>query len=181
MAFGIDQGPSSQETGQYNLLNSSSQFATGMGQNNLSLSSQFFSNLLTDPTKALAPEISAGQTQTQQQAKTNAEMGTRSGGTTGAAQAGGAANRANVINLMGSTQTGAASNLASSGANLLGQGMQGEEAGFGEANTMQQQRAKMWSDLIGSIASTAGGAVAGIPGAPGGAADIGSNMLAGLS
>jgi hypothetical protein len=69
--------------------------------------------------KALGFEISSGQNQLNQQAKTNAEFGTRSGGTTGSTQAAGAANRTNVINLMGKEQSGAASSLATSGANLL--------------------------------------------------------------
>lgn len=179
--FGIDEGPSSQEQGQYSLLNSTNQFASNLGQNNLSLSSSFFSDLLTNPTKALAPEIAAGQKQVQQQAKTNAEFGNRGGGTNASTQAAAAGNRANIINLMGETQTGAAGQLASSGSNLLNTAQSGEEAGFNEANTEQQQRAKMWSDLISSIASTAGGIVAGLPGSPGGAQDITSNMLGAVS
>jgi hypothetical protein len=174
-------GPSSQENGQYNLLNSSSQFATGLGQNNLTLSSQFFSNLLTNPMKALAPEVSAGQKQVQEQNKTNAEFGTRSGGTAAAGQAADSTARGDIINLMGKAQTGAASSLASTGSNLLSAGMSGQEAGFDEAKTMQGQRASQWSDLISSIASTAGGVVAGLPGSPGGTQDVLSNMLGGAS
>lgn len=173
-------GPSSQENGQYNLLNSSSQFATGLGQNNLTQSSEFFSNLLNNPMKALAPEVSAGQKQVQQQAKTNAEFGNRGGGTNASTQAAASGERGNIINLMGQTQTGAASSLASSGSSLLSAGMGGEEAGFGEAKTIQGQKASQWSDLISSIGSVAGGVVAGMPGSPGGAQDIGSNLLGGL-
>lgn len=176
--FGIDQGPSSQEQGQFNLLNSQTQFATGLGEKNLTQSSQFFSDLLNNPMKALAPEISAGQNEVQQQAKTNAEFGNRGGGTNASTQAASAQNRGNIINLMGKTQTGAAGELASSGGNLLSQGMSGSQAGFGEAQTMQQQRAKMWSDLIGSISSVAGGVVGALPGSPGGMQDNLSNILA---
>jgi hypothetical protein len=172
-------GPSSQENGQYNLLNSSSQFATGLGQNNLSLSSQFFSNLLNNPTKALAPEISSQQKQVGQQNKTNAEFGTRSGGTAASGQAADSAARGNIIDATAKAQTGAASELASTGSNLLSAGMGGEEAGFGEAKTIQGQKASQWSDLISSIASTAGGVVAGLPGSPGGTQDVLSNMLSG--
>lgn len=175
--FGIDVSPSSAETGQYNALSSASQFATGLGEGNLTLSSEFFQNLLTNPIKALAPEISAGQLQTQQQAKTNAEFGTRSGGTAGANQAASAQNRANVINLMGGAQTGAASTLGSTGANLLGTGIAGTGEAFGEASQLQQQRANMWNDLFKGISSVGGAAVGGLPGSPGGAQDVISNML----
>lgn len=177
--FGIDMGPSSQEQGQYNLLNSSSQFATGLGQKNLTQSSEFFSNLLNDPTKALAPEISAQQKQVGQANKTNAEFGTRSGGTAAAGQAADSTARGNIINLMGNTQTGAASSLATTGSNLLSSGMSGEEAGFNEAGTIQKQKASQWSDLISSIGSVAGGVVGALPGNPGGTGDILSNMLSG--
>src|ERR1017187_7947810 len=140
--FGLFEGPSSQEKGQYNLLNSQTNFATGMGQGNITTSSNFFRDLVSDPMKALAPEISAGQSQVQQQAKTNAEMGTRSGGTAAANQAASAGNRANIINLMGKTQTSAAGELASTGTNLLNTGVQGAQAGFNEAQTIQGQKAK---------------------------------------
>lgn len=179
--FGIGEGPSSQEKGQFNLLNSTSQFATGLGQGNLTLSSEFFRNLLTDPMKALAPEISAGQEQVQQQAKTNAEFGNRGGGTNASTQAAAAQNRANIINLMGSMQSGAAGQLASTGSNLLSQGMQGAEAGFGEAKTMQEQSAQSLNDLLGGIISTAGGIIAGLPGGPGGLQDVSSNLLGAVS
>ena len=162
--FGIGMGASGQEKSQYNLLNSQTQFATGLGEGNLSESSSFFRDLLNNPTKALAPEISASQKQAGQQAKTNAEFGTRSGGTAGANQALGAESRANIINLMGKEQSGAASNLASSGSNLLGMGMQGAEAGFGEAKTMQEQNESKLNDIIGSATSVAGGVAGGIAG-----------------
>lgn len=160
--FGIDMGPSSQEQGQYNLLNSSSQFATGLGQKNLSLSSEFFTNLLTNPMKALSPEVSAGQKQVQQQAKTNAEFGNRGGGTNASTQAASAGNRTNLINAETTAQTGAASSLASTGSNLLSAGMGGEQAGFDEAKTIQGQKASQWSDLISSVASVAGGVAGGV-------------------
>lgn len=172
-------GPSSQEQGQYNLLNSSSQFATGLGQNNLTQSSEFFSNLLKDPMKALAPEVAASQKQVGEANKTNAEFGTRSGGTAAAGQTASSKARGDIISDMTTAQTGAAKDLATTGSNLLSTGMQGQEAGFGEAKTIQGQKASQWSDLISSIASTAGGVVGGLPGNPGGAGDVLSNMLSG--
>lgn len=153
--FGLFEGPSGGEKQNYNLLNSSSQFATGLGEGNLSISSDFFRNLLVDPTKALAPEIKAGQDQVQQAAKTNAEFGNRGGGTNASTQAASANNRANLINAAVNAQTGAASNLASTGSGLLSTGMSGTEAGFDEAKTMQDQRAAMWNDIIKSSAAVA--------------------------
>lgn len=153
--FGIDMGPSSQETGSYNLLNSTSQFSTGLGQKDSTLSSTFFQNLLTDPTKALAPEISAGQNRVHQQAKTNADFGNRAGGTNASTQKASADNRTNLINATVGVQTSAADKLASTGSNLLSTGQQGAEAAFGEAQTMQQQRASMWNDIIKSSLAVA--------------------------
>ena len=170
--FGLFEGPSGQQKQQYNLLNSQTDFATGLGQKNLTQSSQFFSDLIANPMKALAPEISASQNMQQQAAKTNVEFGTRSGGTAAANASAAAKGRGDVINLMGKTQTSAAENLSSSGQNLLSTGVQGAEAGFGEAKTMQAQKAAQWGDLIKDIMSTAGGAIAGLPGSPGGAQDI---------
>ena len=155
-------GASGQEKSQYNLLNSQTQFATGLGEGNLSLSSSFFRDLLNNPTKAMASEISAGQKQVGQQAKSNAEFGTRSGGTTGATQAAEGAERGNIINLMGKEQSGAAEQLSSSGQNLLGMGMQGSEAGFGEAKTMQEQNSAKLNDIFKSAASVGGGIASGI-------------------
>lgn len=160
--FGLFEGPSSQEKGSYNLLNSTSQFATGLGQNDSTLSSTFFQNLLTDPTKALTPEISAGQNQVKQQAKTNAEFGNRGGGTNASTQKASADNRTNFLNASVGVQTGAADKLASSGSNLLSTGEQGAEVGFGEAQTMQQQRASMWNDIIKSFGSVIGGGLTGV-------------------
>ena len=170
--FGLFEGPSSQQKQQYNLLNSQTNFATDLGQGNLSLSSGFFRDLLSNPTKALAPEISASQNMQQQAAKTNVEFGTRSGGTAGANQAAAAKGRGDIINLMGKTQTGAAENLSSSGQNLLSTGVQGAEAGFGEAKTMQEQKASMWNDIIKSVTGIVGGGVAGLFKGGGATSDI---------
>lgn len=161
--FGIGEGPSSAENAQYNALTSASGFATNMGQNNLSLSSQFFTDLLNNPMKALAPEVSASQKQVQQQQKTTAEFGNRAGGTNAATQAAPAAARSDIINLMGATQTGAASQLSSQGQNLLNTGISGNETAFGEAGTLHDQAMKQINDLISGVLSTVGGAVAGIP------------------
>lgn len=177
--FGISEGPSGHEKQQTNLLDAASGFATGMGEGNLTLSSDFFRNLLQDPYKALAPQIKAQQDQISQQAKTNAEMGNRSGGTNASTQAANAQGRANLISAATGAQTGAASELASTGANLLGQGISGTEASFEENKIMHDQSAEQINSLIKDIMSTVGGGVAGFPGNPGGAQDIFSNLFSG--
>ena len=56
-------------------------------------------------------------------------------------------------------------------------GMSGYETGFGEADTMQKQRASQWNDLFNSIASVGSAAVGAIPGSTGGWADNASNIF----
>jgi hypothetical protein len=130
-----------------------------MGQNNLTLSSQFFTDLLNNPMKALAPEVSASQKQVQQQQKTTAEFGNRAGGTNAATQAAPAAARSDIINLMGATQTGAASQLSSQGQNLLNTGISGTETAFGEAGTLHDQAMQQMNDLIKSSLAVGGGII----------------------
>jgi hypothetical protein len=75
----------------------------------------------------------------------------------------------------------AASTLSSTGAGLLSAGMQGNEAGFGEAKEMQQQRSLSLNDLVSSIGSTAAGVFGAIPGGPGSFGDIASNVAGSVS
>lgn len=163
--FGIGEGPSGQEKGQFNLLNSQNQFATGMGESNLTLSSQFFQNLLNDPAKALAPEISASQQQVQQQKKQNAMFGNRGGGVNSANQSLDAANRSNLLSLESGVQTGAATQLGASGSNLLSLAQSGTETAFNESNTLHDQTMNELNDLFKSILGVTGGAISGIPAA----------------
>lgn len=171
MAWGIDMGPSSGEQSQYGALTSAAGAATQTGESDLNSSSAFMQALLSGDSakisQVLAPQISAAKTSQQQDQKTLAQNGTRSGGTAASSSAATDRTHANITNLIGSLTGSAASSLGSEGEGLLGMGMSGDEAGFGEAKTMQGQRAAKWNDLFNSIASTAG-AVAGIPmGAPG--------------
>ena len=167
MPFGIDMAPSGQEQSQYGALTGASGFATGLGESDLSASSKFMQAILSgDASKisqALAPQISSAKTSAAQTQKTNAEMGNRSGGTAASNNAASDKVHSDITDLIGGLTGNAASSLGSQGSGLLGQGMEGEEAGFGEAKTMQQQRAAKWNDLFNSIGSTFG-AVAGMPG-----------------
>ena len=170
--FGIDMAPSGQEKSQFNQLNQSSGFATGLGEGDLTASSDFMRGLLSgDPTKvsqALAPQIKAIQDRSQQQKNTTAQFAPRSGGTAATTANIDTAAKGDLTTLTGELTGGAATSLASTGAGLLSAGMTGNEAGFSEAKTMQDQQAAKWGDIISSIASTVG-TVAGIPGVlPGG-------------
>lgn len=140
-------------------------------------------NLLSgDPTKiasVLSPAISAEKTSLQQDQKTNAMLGGRSGGTAATNAAASDKVHADITNLTGNLLGSSANSLLSAGTNLLGQGISGHNAAFGQAREMQSQRANMWNDIFKSAASVAGGVIGGLPGNPGGWQDIASNALAG--
>lgn len=133
-----------------------------------------------DPTQTaglLAPEISAEKSGLQQDQKTQALTGGRSGGVAAANVAAGDKVHSDITNLIGGLQGKSASDLASVGTNLLGQGMSGHSAAFGEAKEQQAQKANMWNDIFKSAASVAGGVIGGLPGNPGGWQDTVSNAL----
>lgn len=181
--FGIDMGPSGQENTQYGNLSSASGFATNQGEGDISASDQFMRAILSgDATKtsqALAPQIGAEKKSAQQDIATRSQFGTRSGGTAAANAASTDKVHSDITSMIAQLTGGAASTLSSTGQGLLGQGMAGSQAAFGEAKTIQDQKAAKINDLISSIASTAGGVLAGLPMGAGSFADIGSNMLQG--
>jgi hypothetical protein len=183
MAFGIDMGPSQGEQSNYGSLVSSAGAATQLGESDLDASSKFMQAILSgDASKisqALAPQISSAKTSAQQTNKTNAEMGTRSGGTAASTTAANDKVHSDITNLIGGLTGSSASSLGSEGSGLLSEGMSGNANAFGEAQTMQQQRASKWNDLFGNVAGIAGGVVAGLPGSPGSAQDAISNGLSG--
>lgn len=171
MAFGIDVAPSKQETENYNNLFSSSGFATGQGESDITSSDSFLQAILSGNNaqimQLLAPQVNAAKTSGQQQQMSNSQFGNRSGGVASSNNAVNDSTRASIAGTVGNLTGTAASSLGSQGEGLLGMGMSGHQAGFGEAQTMQSQRASQWNDLFNSIASTAG-AVAGMPGMGGG-------------
>lgn len=135
-----------------------------------------------DPTQTaglLAPEISAEKSGLQQDQKTQALTGGRSGGVAASNVAAGDKVHSDITNLIGGLQGKSASDLASVGTNLLGQGLQGKQATFADATKMQEQKANEWNDIFKSAASVAGGVIGGLPGNPGGWQDIASNALGG--
>jgi hypothetical protein len=130
-------------------------------------------------TQVLAPQISAEKTAAQQTNKTNAMMGNRGGGTAASTAATNDKVHSDITNLIGGLTGSAASGLTSAGTSLLGAGISGTSAAFGEANQMQQQRANQWNDIFKSAASVAGGVIGGLPAGAGSWQDITSNALAG--
>lgn len=132
-------------------------------------------------TQALAPQISAAKTSAQQTNKTNAEFGTRSGGTAASAAATNDKVHSDITNLIGNLTGSAASGLTSVGQNLLGQGISGSSTAFGEAKQMQAQRAAKINDIFSSSASLAAGVIGGLPADAGSWQDITSNALGAAS
>lgn len=183
--FGIDEGPSKQQNSQYGDLTSASGFATGLGESDLTASSNFMQAILSgDPTKisqVLAPQISAEKTSAQQQNKTAAEFGTRSGGTAASTAATNDKVHSDITNLVASLTGGAASSLASTGSSLLSTGISGDATGFGEATQLQKQRASKIGDIFSSGAGLASGILSGLPMGPGSFGDIGSNIFGAIS
>jgi hypothetical protein len=182
LAFGIDQGPSRQETNNYNALFGSSGFATGAGESDVTSSDAFLQAILSGNNaqimQLLAPQVNAAKTSAQNQKMSNAQFGNRSGGVVSSNNAINDSTRSDVSGLVGNLTGTAASSLGSQGAGLLGMGMSGNQAGFGEADTMQKQRASQWNDLFNSIASVGSAGIGAIPGNQGGWADNASNIWA---
>ena len=165
--FGIDMGVSGEQQGQYNNLTAASNFATGMGESDLTASSKFMTDILSgDPTKiatSLAPQISAIQKRTQQQKNETAQFAPRSGGTAATTANLDTAGRGAVTELTGSLTGKAASDLGTMGSGLLSTGMNGDITGFDEASKLQQQRLAKFNDIINSTAQVVA-AIAGMPG-----------------
>jgi len=178
-------GVSDQQNQQYGQLTSASGFATGLGESDLTASSNFMRDILSgDATKtaqALAPQISAAKSSAEQQKKTTAEFGARGGGTAAAMNAADDKTHGMITDLIGSLTGSSASGLANTGGNLLGLGISGSEAGFGEASKMQQQKLAKINDIFSSSAAVASGVLGAIPGDPGGFADVAGNALSGFS
>ncbi|MHB1952129.1 MAG: hypothetical protein ACYCOU_00150 [Sulfobacillus sp.] len=107
--------------------------------------------------QTLAPEISAGQQQVQQQAQTNAEFGNRGGGTNSSTQAAKSQERGNIINLIGGAQQGAAAGEAGLGSNMLSQasGNLGQEAQL--ATNWRNQQVNDVNGIAQGVASIATG------------------------
>lgn len=125
-----------------------SQFGTNTGEGAITDANQYYSDILSgDPSKiaeSIAPEIQAGQQQTQQAKQGLAQFGTRSGGTAAASAGADAANRANTISLIGKLQSGAAAGEAGIGENQTQQGL----AANGQQAALSQQQLQNYMNSI---------------------------------
>lgn len=132
-----------------------SQFGTSTGEGAVTDANKYYSDILSgDPSKiaeSIAPEIQAGQQQTQQAKNNLAEFGTRSGGTAAASAGADAANRSNIISLIGRLQSGAAAGEAGIGENQTQQGLQ---ANGQQAQLSQEQLQNYVNSILGTTAST---------------------------
>lgn len=141
-------GASPTLTSDINKTGQISGFASGLGQQNATAGSNFFSSILSgDATKtsqALAPQISAAKKSLQQDQKTNAMNGTRSGGTAASNNAAQDKIHSDITNLTGSLTGGAASSLLSSGSSLLGTAL----SGYGQQSQMSQEQMQNWQNSI---------------------------------
>lgn len=113
-----------------------------------------------DISKLLAPQISAISKQANEKTQTNAEFGSRSGGTNASNQSTMDTARAGVNDLTSNLTSGAIGEGLSAGSGLLSTGMGGFEGVFNQNNTEQNQRANKWNDIFKSIEAVAGGVAA---------------------
>lgn len=150
--------------GQNKTLNSTigkagdiSNFGTTTGEGAVTDANQYYQNILSgDPSKiaeSIAPEIQAGQQQTQQAKNNMAQFGTRSGGTAAASAGADAANRANITSLIGKLQSGAAAGETGIGENQTAQGLQANDQ---QAALSQEQLQNYINSVLGKgISDTA--------------------------
>ena len=157
--FGIGMGPSSQEKQQFGDIGNIGNFATTAGESDITSANNFWQSILSgDPTKisqVLGPLMSTVNKQGQEQKKTLAEFGNRSGGTNASAQQIGDKTRTTIDSAISSLTGNAASALGTTGSSLLSTGLSGHEAAFDSANTIHQQRSAQINDIFKSIASFA--------------------------
>lgn len=136
-----------------------SKFGTTTGQGAITDANKYYSDILSsDPSKiaeSIAPEIKAGADQTQQEKQSLAQFGTRSGGTAAASAGADAANRSNIISLIGRLQQGAAAGETGIGENQTAQGLQanGQQASISQAQ-LQNYINSILGQGVGDFAST---------------------------
>lgn len=137
-----------------------STFSTGIGDTNATAASKFYGDILSgDPTAeatALAPEIASDKARAGQQKKTNAEFGTRSGGTTASNAGLDAGVSTDVLNLEGGLKSGAASGAASLGTAEQGLGLEGNALQSEESQQkLENQKNSILGHGIADFADTA--------------------------
>lgn len=123
-------------------------FDTGQGQGDITAGTDFLKDILSgDPTKqaqALAPEISSEKKSVQQDQKTGAMMGTRSGGTAAANVSAADKAHSDITDMLAKLTGTAATALPSIGTNLTAQGT----AATQDEAKLAQQRMENWQKSI---------------------------------
>jgi hypothetical protein len=134
-------------------------FDTGEGQSDITAGDTFLKSILSgDATKqaqVLAPEISAAKTSQQQDQKTLAQNGTRSGGTAASSATAADKTHATITDLLASLTGKAATALPSIGTTLTGQGTSATQA---QAQVSQEQMQNFINSILGKSAGQVGGA-----------------------
>lgn len=158
--FGIDMGPSGGEYGATNALTGESGFSGSVGEGLLSNSSALLNGLMSgnpaEISKLLAPQIGEISKRANEKTQTNAEFGSRSGGTNASNQNTMDTARSSVNDLISSLTGKAMGEGASLGSDLLGKSMSGYNDVFDQNLTEQQQRLAKMNDIFNSIGKTAG-------------------------
>jgi hypothetical protein len=143
--FGGSNPTLSKDINQFGQIGS---FATGLGEKNLSQSSDFMSSILSGSQskigKVLGPEISNIKGQGMQAKLGAAQFGNRGGGSNATMQAADDTSRASINNMISSLLGSSASGLASSGSSLLGQGM----SAYSQQAGLSQDQMQNWSNSI---------------------------------
>jgi hypothetical protein len=126
-------------------------WSIGQGQGDVATGTEFWKSILSgDSSKqmqAVAPEVSAAKTSANQDIKTRAETGTRSGGNAASNAATTDKYHEWMTNLIGGLQSNAASSLTSTGGSLIGTGLEatGQQIGASE------QQMKNWGHSLAGM------------------------------
>lgn len=133
-------------------------YGTGTGESATNIGLGFEEGLLSgnqaEEAKLLAPEIQNISNQANQKTQTNAEFGTRSGGTNASNQTTMDTARTNVDNMISQLTGNAAGAVTSAGTSLLGTGLNASEA---QANEAEQQLQNQQNSLLGTTIGGAAG------------------------
>ena len=151
---GLFTGNNSTEQGDVNNAGNVAGFGIGTGEGAVSTGLGFEEGLLSgnqsEEGKLLAPEIQNIQQQGQQQIQTAGEFGTRSGGQNASAQQNIDTQRANVNNLISQLTGQAATNVTSTGENLLNTGLSANQQ---QAQEAQQEMENQQNSIFGGLAT----------------------------
>jgi hypothetical protein len=131
-------------------------FSTGQGESDINAGTSLLKGIVSGDagkiSQVLAPQISAAKKSAQENMKSTAEFGTRSGGTAASNAATSDKVHAEITNLIGNLTGNAASSLLSTGSGLLGTGLQG----YSDQINASQIQLQNWSDSILGLGVTKG-------------------------